>query len=141
MNNQSDPKLNKIQIKNILTCSFCKKLLHYPITLQCQDTFCKNCLKIYKYKTKKTDCPKCHKDSFYPPIQNIKLWDLIGKLFPDEIKLRDEEVSRTNPKLTEEEQIKEDIIKNNWRDVINKKMTPPSQPQIDLNNVIFEQIF
>jgi hypothetical protein len=141
MNNQSEPKINKSQIKNTLTCSFCKKLFHYPITLQCQDTFCKNCLKIYKFKTKKSECPKCHKDSFYPPIQNIKLWDLIGKLFPEEIKLRDEEVSRTTPKLTEEEEIKEDIIKNNWRDVINKKMTLTTQPQIELNNIVIEQLF
>jgi hypothetical protein len=141
MNTQTYPQINKSQIKGILTCSFCKKLFHYPITLQCQDTFCKNCLQIYKFKTKKTDCPKCHKDSFYPPIQNIKLWDLITKLFPDEIKVRDVDVSRTTPRLTEEEQIKEDIIKNNWRDIINKKMTTPVQPQVDFTNFTFEQIF
>ena len=36
---------------------------------------------------------------------------------------------------------KEEIIKNNWRDIINKKFTPLEQPPIELNNIVFEQIF
>jgi hypothetical protein len=115
---------NKQKIKNILTCTLCSKLLCHPITLHCQETFCQSCIKLYSLKTKKQDCPSCHKDSFYQPTHNFKLWDLINKIFPDEVKAREEEIKKNTPKMTQEEQIKEEIIKNNWREIINKKNNP-----------------
>ena len=134
---------NKKKIaKNLLKCSLCFRLYHNPITLFCQDTFCKSCIKNYTLKNKTEDCPKCHKQSFYPPINNFKLWDLINKLFPDDVISRELELSRITPKLTDEELIKEEIIKNNWREVINKKTQSPQIPQHQqINEFIIEQIF
>ncbi len=132
---------NKKKIaKNLLKCSLCFRLYHNPITLFCQDTFCKSCLKNYTLKNKIEDCPKCHKQSFYPPINNFKLWDLINKLFPEDVTSRELELTRITPKLTDEEIIKEEIIKNNWRDIINKNQ-PAQQPHQHINEFFIEQIF
>jgi hypothetical protein len=131
----------KIKIKKILTCSLCSKLFHNPVTLHCQETFCQHCIKLYSIKSKKQDCPNCHKDSFYQPIHNFKLWDLINKIFPNEVKAREEEIKKNMPKISQEEQIKEEIIKNNWREIVNKKNNT-NQPNILGNNAIFmEQLF
>ena len=35
------------KIKEILTCSLCSKLFYQPLTLHCQETFCRPCLKNY----------------------------------------------------------------------------------------------
>jgi arsenate reductase-like glutaredoxin family protein len=126
--------ITKLKIQNILKCSLCSSLLYQPVTLHCQDTFCRHCLKNYEIKTKKQDCPKCHNLSFYQPINNFKIWDLINKLFPNEVKAREEEIKKFSPKLTEVEEIKEEIIKNNWRDVVNKKSNQSNQlNQLNLN--------
>ncbi len=110
----------KNKIRQCLTCTLCKKLFYYPVTLYCQDSFCKSCLKNYTMKTNKKDCPSCHNETFIPPIHNFKICDIINKIFPDEIKDREIEINKTQSKLTEEEQIKEEIIKNNWREIVNK---------------------
>ena len=132
----------KNKIRKCLTCSLCKKLFYYPVTLYCQDTFCKLCLKNYMIKTNKKDCPLCHKSSFVPPIHNFKIHDIITKLFTEENKIMEVAFLKNQTKLTEEEQIKEDIIKNNWRDIINKKKTNETQV-ININHDfhnMFEQI-
>lgn len=132
----------KSKIKEILTCKLCSKLLYNPVTLHCQDTFCQSCIKLYSIKTKQQDCPECHKPSFYQPIHNFKLCDLLNKLFPNEIKDREQEILKNIPKMTEEEKIKEDIIKNNWRDIVNKKSnTNNNLLQQNANAIFIEQLF
>ena len=126
------------KIQNLLKCSLCSRLLYQPVTLHCQDTFCRHCLKNYEIKTKKQDCPKCHKLSFYQPINNFKIWDLINKLFPNEIKAREEEIKKFSAKLTEIDEIKEEIIKNNWRDIVNKKTNQTNQPQLQQFQMLAE---
>jgi hypothetical protein len=130
----------KEKIYNILKCHLCSKILYQPITLHCQETFCKPCLKIYTMKTSKQDCPKCHKPAFYQPINNFKLWDLINKLFPDVVKAREEEIKKSTPKLSQIEEIKEEIIKNNWRDIVNKK-TNNTNTHLLNNQIFIEQLF
>ena len=131
--------LQKEKIFNIVKCHLCNKILYQPITLHCQDTFCKPCLKTYSMKTSKQECPKCHKPAFYQPVNNFKLWDLINKLFPDVVKAREEEIKKFTAKLSQVEEIKEEIIKNNWRDVINKKQS--NQPISFGNQIFIEQLF
>ncbi len=135
-----DPSI-KLKIKEILTCKLCSKLLCNPVTLHCQDTFCQSCIKLYSLKTKKQDCPDCHKPSFYQPIHNFKLCDIINKLFPNEIKDREKEVLKNMPPMTEEEKIKEDIIKNNWREIVNKKTNNNNILQQNANAIFIEQLF
>ncbi len=115
----NEEKKNKL--KACLSCTLCKKILHYPVTLYCQDNFCKSCLKNYILKTNFKNCPSCKTSYFIPPVHNFKIHDLIVELFPEEYQERELEINKNQPKLTEEESIKEEIIKNNWRDVINGK--------------------
>ncbi len=125
----NDEKRNKL--KSCLSCTLCKKILHYPITLYCQDNFCKSCLKNYILKTNNKNCPSCKSSYFVPPIHNFKIHDLIIELFPEEFKERQLEINKNQPKLSDEELIKEEIIKNNWRDVINKNynfVNPQNDP-------------
>ena len=126
-----------IKLKTCLTCSICNKLLYLPITLHCQDTFCCTCLKIYNMKNNSncSNCPKCKKNIFVPPVHNYKIWELITKLFSDEVLIREKETSNLMPKLTEQELIKEELIKNHWRDVVNKKQTD------GIDQIILQQLF
>ncbi len=126
----SDLSIDQIRkLKECLTCSLCKKLFYYPITLHCQDTFCQSCLKLNSLKNKANNCPKCKKHAFVPPIHNFKIWELINQIFPKEVSDRGKEIEKNMPKLTDEELVKEEIIKNNWRDIVNKKSSTQNQQQ------------
>jgi hypothetical protein len=46
--------------------------------------------------------------------------DVIQKIFPEETKLRENEINKNKPILKIEDQIKENLIKDNWREIINK---------------------
>ena len=151
MNQNLNQNINletKNKLKECLKCLLCNKILYQPITLHCQDTFCKSCLQKYNNTTKKNNCPKCLKSTFNPMILNFKLCDLIHKIFPEETKKREEEFNAIKNKLTPDEKLKEDIkeeiIKNNWSHIVNKKTTPhPQQPpqQNHLQQFFLETIF
>jgi hypothetical protein len=133
MNNEiTNDQINKL--KTCLTCSLCKKLFYLPVTLHCQDTFCSNCLKISSIKNN-SSCPTCKKNIFVPPVHNYKIWELITKIFPDDVLIREKELSNLMPKLTEQDIVKEELIKNNWRDVVNKK-----QPD-NVDQIFIQQLF
>jgi len=119
----------KKDLLEILKCSLCHELLYQPVTLFCQDTFCKACL----VKLPTNECPTCRRKFFRPPISNFKLLGLIEKVFPEEIQKRKEFVDEL-PSPSEEELLKEQIIKSSWRDVINKKKTTGN---VQLNTDIF----
>lgn len=115
MNQETKNKLRKC-----LTCMLCNKLFYYPVTLHCQDTFCQSCIDMIKLKTKKSECPKCKKSTMIVPVHNYNLMDVIQKIFPEETKSREVEINKNKPVLNTEEQIKQNIIKANWREIINK---------------------
>ena len=131
------------KLKNLLTCFICKKLLYHPITLNCQDTFCQSCLKIHNIKNKSNTCPKCKKHAFVPPVHNFKVWELMNHIFSKELIDRGKEIEISMPKLTEEEIIKEEIIKNHWRDIVNKKQNNQNlRPNQDMvQEIILEHFF
>ena len=140
----------KNKLKDCLKCLLCNRILYQPITLHCQDTFCKPCLQKYNQKTKKNNCPKCLKPTFNPMIQNFKLCDLINKIFPQETKQRENEINIIRSKLTHDEKLKEDIreeiIKNNWRTIVNKTSTQnqtqnQQQTQNQIQQFFLETIF
>jgi len=153
MNQNLNQNINletKNKLKECLKCLLCNKILYQPITLHCQDTFCKLCLQKYNHKTKKSNCPKCLKPTFNPMIQNFKLCDLINKIFPEETRKREEELNALKNKLSPDEKLKEDIkdeiIKNNWRNIVNKKSTQnqlqqPQQQQNQIQQFFLETIF
>jgi hypothetical protein len=126
------------KLKTILKCNICKDLFYLPITLECQDTICKMCLDkhLNKSKNKKMECPICFKPSFYPPVQNYKIWDIISKIFPEEIKSREEEYLKFENNKSDEAKIRDEIIKTNWRDLINKKIKNANRSNNNLNTTI-----
>ncbi len=134
----------KNKLKDCLKCLLCERIFYQPITLHCQDTFCKSCLQKYNNTTKKNNCPKCLKPTFNPMILNFKLCDLINKIFPEETKKREEEFNAIKNKLTPDEKLKEDIkeeiIKNNWRNIVNKKTTQQPEQQLPQQNQL-QQFF
>jgi len=65
------------KVKELLECSICFEIFKEPVTLNCQHTFCKNC--INKVISKK--CPLCNDLIKIPPRQNIILDSMIQSLF------------------------------------------------------------
>jgi hypothetical protein len=57
--------------------------------------------------------------------------DVIQKIFPEETKLRENEINKSKPILKTEEQIKENLIKNNWREIINKHKSTNDNTQLN----------
>jgi hypothetical protein len=125
----------KNELIKCLKCPVCQKLLCQPVTLFCQDTFCQSCLITRERQNNNHTCPTCKLQYFRPPIANFKLSELIDKLFPEEIKIRKEEIEKL-PKPDEKETLKEEIIKSTWRDVINKKKST-NNGQVQLNADVF----
>ena len=121
----------KNKLRKCLTCTICNKLFYYPITLHCQDTFCQSCINTIKLKTKKSECPKCKKSTIIVPVYNYNMMDIIQKIFPDETKLRENEINKTQPVLNNEEQIKQNLIKSNWREIINKHKIKTDNTQLN----------
>jgi hypothetical protein len=112
----------------------CQKLLYQPVTLFCQDTFCQSCL-VTQERQNNNSCPKCKRQYFRPPVINFKLSGLIDKIFSEEIKARKEELAKL-PVPDEKENLKDEIIKSSWRDVINKKK-PSNNGSVQLNTDVF----
>lgn len=129
----------KNKLKKCLTCTICNKLFYYPITLHCQDTFCQSCITKIKLNTNKSECPKCKKPTIIVPVHNYNLMDIIQKLFSEETKLRENEVNKNKTILKTEDQIKENIIKDNWREIINKHK-PTNDNIIPLNHEFIVQL-
>jgi hypothetical protein len=68
--------------------------------------------------------------------------EIIQKIFPEETKLREIELHKNQPILNNEDKIKENIIKDNWREIINKHKPQPQNIEFvgQLNNEFIEQL-
>lgn len=119
----------KKELLETFQCSMCNELLYQPVTLFCQDTFCQSCLA----RLPTNECPSCNRKFFRTPVSNFKLCGFIEKMFPEEFQKRKEIIEKL-PTLSEEEILREDIVKSSWRDVINKKKTTPG---VQVNTDIF----
>jgi hypothetical protein len=113
----------KKSINDELKCPICQDLLYHPVTLFCQHSFCKLCLKRYKKEnpTKKASCPMCKLKIFIPPIQNTTLNNII------DLTNEKENLEKINKYKQKEElkesmysQVREEIRDEIWRTTINE---------------------
>jgi hypothetical protein len=62
--------------------------------------------------------------------------DVIQKIFPEETKLRENEINKNKPLLKIEDQIKENLIKDNWREIINKHKSTHNNSQLNQEFIV-----
>ena len=55
--------LDEKKISRHLICSICKKVFNNPVLIDCDHTFCFECIK-QKLKENNNECPKCHQKNF-----------------------------------------------------------------------------
>ena len=55
--------LDEKKISRHLICSICKKVFNNPVLIDCDHTFCYECIK-QKLKENNNECPKCHEKNF-----------------------------------------------------------------------------
>jgi hypothetical protein len=119
--------LEEVQIDDEFKCTVCHDLLVNPVTLLCQHTFCRLCIKSYVashnkpqiddagYPTfvsrdnKNAKCPLCRCAIVIPPNDNFLVKDLISKKYPELYKSRMEEHQKDTLKLDIRSQIEDEI--------------------------------
>ena len=123
-------------IKDHLSCGICAQIMHNPVTLLCQHTFCRVCLmelqkseekrqniyhmpEIYNNNqiiAKKHHCPVCNTRFFLPPrkMNNFVLKNMIESMIddPDYFKAREKRALERDPELIEEvkKQLERDLL-------------------------------
>jgi hypothetical protein len=115
----------KENLIDTLMCSICYELLFEPITLMCQHTFCKRCIKVSEFNP----CANCRLVTFAPPQKNIILNDIIKNIFPEKYNERkmlmdkqdEEKIKQLEEKTREQEEKKKEleIREKFWREIIN----------------------
>lgn len=121
-------KDNDSEIDKELECAICHDLLVAPVTLMCQHTFCRLCIKSYadqkskgdvgndgyqvyvSRKDKNAKCPMCRCTVVIPPNDNFVLKDIIEGKYPEQYRLRYENFHKKGLlKLSIRDQIKDEI--------------------------------
>ena len=55
--------IDEKKISRHLICSICKKVFNNPVLIDCEHTFCFDCIK-QKLKENNNECPKCHQKNY-----------------------------------------------------------------------------
>ncbi|KAI9718331.1 MAG: hypothetical protein M1828_006733 [Chrysothrix sp. TS-e1954] len=87
-------------IRDIVTCKICFRLLHAPYTTQCGHTFCYTCLDHWFNKRKKT-CPDCRTDIGHAPAPAYMIRDITERLMQLSDSQSELEVQREELKAVE----------------------------------------
>jgi len=107
-----------------LQCSVCLEILNEPVTLMCQHTFCRACLKADIKK-----CPLCRTRIWLPPKKTINsiLKNIIIKTF-GETAYNTIYNSREHDLLKNdlEDQVREELREEMWRSVSDELPSGPS---------------
>lgn len=120
----TEKEIGTDDIKDILQCSICLETLNEPVTLMCQHTFCRACL---KGDIKK--CPLCRTRMWLPPRKTINstLKNVIIKTF-GETAYNTMYNSREHSLLKSdlEDQVREELREELWRSVSEELPDGPS---------------
>ena len=114
-----------IEIDPSYECSICHSLFVKPVTLLCQHTYCRQCIKNHydatKASKKTPTCPMCNCGIIIPPNDNNLLVDIINLNHSDQYKERIEESKKDVIKS----EIKEDVKNELRRELFNSVMNDP----------------
>lgn len=117
----------KVEVSKDFECSICQDLLIQPVTLPCQHTFCRSCIKSYVVQQSKDNvsedgfqrcrprnernpkCPLCRCTIAIPPNDNFILKRLIEEKYPELSNERCEQAKRDLLKLDIRSQIEDEI--------------------------------
>jgi len=101
--------------KKIFTCGVCTDLICLPTTLNCQHTYCRQCIEDHIEKSSRGDkCPQCGKRFILPSETNHSMEEIIADIFEVEYKARLDDVM---------EKTTEDSIRNKIEDRIRSEIT------------------
>jgi hypothetical protein len=118
-------------------CSICHSLFVQPVTLLCQHTYCRQCIKIHYDKAKSTKktptCPLCNCGIIIPPNDNNLLVDIINLNYEDEYKERVEQAKKDDIKSDIKEEVKNELRKDLFSSLM---IDPPSFEE----NTLLEKI-
>jgi hypothetical protein len=129
--------LEDIEIDKEFECSICQDLLVAPVTLLCQHTFCRLCIKSYvdqqlkpktdedgyqvyvSRKDKNAKCPLCRCPIVIPPNDNFMLKGLIESKYPEQYNSRVEQYNKDKLKLNLRDQIEDEIRNEIFNGVVD----------------------
>lgn len=107
-----------------LDCSICREILYKPVTLLCQHSFCYPCLKtFYSQRTEygrnddRSKCPICKIPYTLPPFHNKQMQSMIEDKFPEQCKIRKEEIKKEEIKKTMEDIIEKEVRLEVWNTI------------------------
>lgn len=98
-------KLECSKIRNDLICGICRDIFLNPVTLICQHTYCRSCVKNINNKK----CPMCDLAYFLPNNDNKTFESIIDTLFSEEYKQRQEHHIDEETRKDLREKIREEI--------------------------------
>lgn len=124
-------------------CAICVQLLHNPITIMCQHTFCRSCLTENVCKGNKK-CPICQKSFCLPAnganfVINNSISELMSKIYTaDEIIEMNQEREKDSLRLDLKDQVKLELRKE-LEDCIRDNVLQPGNV-VNLVNQHYEPI-
>lgn len=95
-------------IPNDFTCAICMELLYSPMTLLCQHSFCRECIRGMKDAHK---CPTCNGVFPYPAEYNRVLDGALSRMFPETYEMRKARGEEIVKAKSTEHKIREEIYR------------------------------
>lgn len=141
------------EIDNQYQCTICQDLLISPVTLLCQHTFCRTCIKAYvKQQTKQkydddgyqvyvarsdknTKCPLCRCAVVIPPNDNFLLKDIIQQRYPVEYARRLDEYEKDTLKLELREKIEDEIRTEIFNSLVDEAVHENNDNDGDITHI------
>lgn len=105
--------VDKQKLIECMTCNVCRDVLFTPVTLMCQHTFCKKCLKSMTDKK----CPAC-RQPFVIPVEHSRVFmDILETTMPDEY-ARLQQVEELHVyAITEREKIRDELTRTLYNEI------------------------
>lgn len=129
-NDEVDSNKSKSEIDSSYDCTICHSLFVKPVTLLCQHTYCRQCIKIHydkmKNDKKTPTCPLCNCGVLIPPNDNNLLVDIINLNYEEEYKQRVEESKKNEIKSDMKEDVKNELRMELFSSLMNN---PPAFEQ------------
>jgi len=122
---------NNIDDNHLFDCTICHELLIEPVTLLCQHTYCRGCIKNYvkqqRNAKRESKCPVCQCAVVIPPNNNFLLKEIIQNKFPDVYRSRLEQTYKDTIKRDVRSQIEDEVRKEIFNGLLKSAINDNSQ--------------